>query len=322
MTKRRERRGFWLFVGLQYLRAYAALLVVFFHASVNSKSGIIIGESGVDVFFVLSGFLMWRVTNAETTSFAFMRNRIRRIVPVYWIATLAVFACAELGITSRVMPDLGHLLTSLFFLPFKGPGGVYPMLIVGWTLNYEMFFYVVFAGLLVLPRRYIPVALTVTFAGLACLRPFAGGSLFAQFYTNPIILEFVAGVWLAVALEKTPGRQMGIVLLLFGILGTLAGGDMPRIIGYGVPAVLCVWGMLAIERDGDVPSIAPLRLAGDASYSIYLWHLFGISLLAPLLIDRPLATLGLFAAGLAMGLAGWFLLERPILNRLSRPAKA
>jgi len=129
-----------LFVGLQYLRAYAALLVVFFHAAVNAQSGFIVGEAGVDIFFVLSGFLMWRITNEQTAALAFLRNRIRRIVPVYWIASLLVFVLAELGLTSRIVADLGHLLASLFFIPYKGPGGVYPILIVGWTLNYEMFF--------------------------------------------------------------------------------------------------------------------------------------------------------------------------------------
>lgn len=310
-----------MFVGLQYLRAYAALLVVFFHAAVNAQSGFIVGEAGVDIFFVLSGFLMWRITNEQTAALAFLRNRIRRIVPVYWIASLAVFLLAELGLTSRIMPDFGHLLASLFFIPYKGAGGVYPILIVGWTLNYEMFFYAVFAACLGLRRKYIPMVLTALFVGLAGLGPFADGSIFAKFYTNPIILEFVAGIWLAVALEKTPDRRIGALLLLFGLLGTLAGGELPRIIGYGVPAVCCVWGMLAIERDGGLPSIPMLRFAGDASYSIYLWHIFAISLLAPFLRGFPFSTLALFSAGLALGIAGWFALERPILQRFSRTSK-
>lgn len=305
-----------MIVGVQYLRAYAALLVVFFHAAVNGDSTVVFGGSGVDVFFVLSGFLMWKVTSHETRPGAFMLNRIQRIVPIYWLATLTVFACAVLGITGSIQPDPAYLASSLAFLPYRAAEHLYPMLIVGWTLNLEMFFYAVFAlAIWLLPRKYVPLAMTALFTGLVALRPL---DPVIAFYANPMILEFIAGIWIAVLSTKLPGRLAGSALLLLGIVGTVAGGGLPREIGYGIPAILCVIGVLAIERDDATPNLPLLRLLGDASYSIYVWHSFAIAAMAPALAGGPFATLVLFSAGVVFGLGGYYVFERPVLDLMKR----
>jgi exopolysaccharide production protein ExoZ len=107
------------------------------------------GGGGVDIFFVISGFIMVYTTQSHHVGpFSFFVNRVVRIVPIYWLLTLAVFTLAViaphlLGAT-RAAPS--ELLKSLLFIPFaKSNGAVQPILFLGWTLNYEMFFYMLFA---------------------------------------------------------------------------------------------------------------------------------------------------------------------------------
>jgi exopolysaccharide production protein ExoZ len=147
-------------------------------------------------------------------------------------------------------------------------------------------------------------------------------SVIVRFYTDPIILEFGAGVWLGLFESKTPSRRTGAILVGLGIVGLLTGGQLPRVIGYGIPAIMCVWGMLAVDRDGGVPDIPILKLLGDASYSIYLWHVFAIAAIAPHLIAVPFAPAMLFCSAVAFGLGSYFALERPLLSRTRRLSPA
>ena len=132
--------------------------------SVNSKTIFadgfwLFGQAGVDIFFVISGFIMWVTTHDRpTTPLRFMTNRIVRIVPLYWLITLAVAAMAFAvpSLFRGVVLTPEHVIKSLLFIPHYYPGmptRVWPLLLPGWTLNYEMVFYLVFAIALLLPRR-------------------------------------------------------------------------------------------------------------------------------------------------------------------------
>src|SRR6185437_14170487 len=131
---------------IQALRAIAALLVVFVHLAVPVAAlGVApFGAGGVDLFFVISGFIMVYTTVGRPISGAeFLGRRIVRIVPLYWLLTLAVFGIALIAPTllQFTTASWGQLLKSLFFIPFaKANGDVQPVLFLGWTLNYEMFF--------------------------------------------------------------------------------------------------------------------------------------------------------------------------------------
>ena len=164
-------------VSIQYLRAVAALLVVFYHTIYQIKeyqglfeSGIWrFGASGVDIFFVISGFIMWVTAAARPTRpLAFMRNRIVRIVPMYWIVTLGLFTLSSILPNAIMIVDTtpGHLARSLLFIPHPDPAQperLWPLLLTGWTLNYEMFFYSIFACALLLPRRLmLPATNSIT----------------------------------------------------------------------------------------------------------------------------------------------------------------
>ena len=146
---------------IQILRAVAALAVVVFHAGQRVAVPFGVGQAGVDIFFVISGFVMWIVSDNGKTPIEFIRARILRIVPLYWVATLLMAVGAWLGLFPRMRVAWDDLLASLFFVPYYSLSStkeIVPVLRQGWTLNYEMFFYVSFALALMLKRSIqIPV---------------------------------------------------------------------------------------------------------------------------------------------------------------------
>ena len=323
--------------GIQYLRAFAALAVVLFHAGERSGHALAIGAAGVDVFFVISGFIMWVIVARRPVSPGrFLAERLRRIVPVYWLATGTMVAGALLGLFPNLVLTAQHLLASLFFVPLRSPssGEIWPLLVQGWTLNYELFFYAVFAAGLLLPARMRLAAVAAVFLGLVALglTVTSDNPLFVT-YTRPIILEFVAGMligrlWLA-------GRVGGKVLGLALVGSSLAGFTLIGILRLpfdewtcGPLAAALVYGTLALEREGSMPHLRLPALLGDASYSIYLWHTFAISVVAKAGMVLGLAPILVFAAsvlaGILAGLAGYRFIERPLLRGSGRkpPAEA
>ncbi|MEO9529845.1 acyltransferase [Roseibium sp.] len=285
-----------MLVQLQYVRAIAALLVVYFHSVLQYgrfepeavSSTFLFGETGVDLFFVLSGFVMWLTTaDRETGPIEFYRRRIERIVPLYWLFTLSAAAIA------LVMPsylksttfDLPHLLASLVFVPWTNPADgsgqlIAPVVIPGWTLNYEMFFYLIFGALLLLPKAVRIHALAAALLALfAVFQLWPGDGVIARFYGNPIVFEFLAGVIIArlyLAGRLMPSRlAVALVPLAFACLVAADGLDLPlpRIVSAGVPAALAIYALVSLDfsRFRDVKL---LHAMGDASYSLYLSHVF------------------------------------------------
>jgi len=317
---------------IQYLRGFAAFGVLLFHAAERAGWGFGVGAAGVDVFFVISGFIMWVVTCRKAPSPAeFLVRRIQRIVPLYWGLTLGVAAVAVLipAAFPALRPSAGHLLRSLLFVPYRDDtGAVAPLIVPGWTLNYEMFFYLLFAAGLMAPARLRPWAVSAALVGLVALRPLGDpqNPLWAT-YTNPLLLEFGAGVWLGKAWSagRLPGRAMAWTLIAAGLAGftavTLAGIDTEpvRILAWGLPALALVAGAVSLERAGPLPHWWPLRALGDASYSVYLIHGLAISAAVRLLqmagIDAGLPLfVASIATGIAAGLAAYQLVEKPMMK--------
>ncbi|MDP1630489.1 MAG: acyltransferase [Caulobacter sp.] len=313
---------------IQHLRGLAALSVALFHACQWSQVNFATGQAGVDVFFVISGFVMWTATSGRTVRpMAFFARRLVRVAPLYWLITLALAAAVTL-VPAR-FPDLSadprHVLLSLAFIQHDNPAGQpFPLLAPGWTLNYEAVFYLVFGALLLLPEPRRLFALTFALMVLA----FAG---FAwppayQMLLNPLFLEFLAGVWLGrmAQLELLPDRSMGWLLLgggtaLFTLIQLVnMDWDLWRPMVWGAPAMMVVAGAISIEADGGWRDLRGLKILGDASYSIYLVHTLSIGALAMTIgawnppIFIPLAMI----VATVSGLACWALVERPLLNRL------
>lgn len=329
-------------LSIQYLRGLAALLVVAHHALSQLAAPsprLAFLQGGVDVFFVISGVVMWWTTcRRPAAPAAFVRRRLTRIVPLYWILTsvvvLVLLAAPRLMQTTRFDP--AHALASYLFLAWPNPAvgiGVRPLMIPGWTLNYEMFFYGLFALALMLPVRRRLAALAAGFvlivtagALLPGLPPAAG------FYTRPIILEFVLGLLIAARLQAWRPRSAALPVLLFGVAltalaaGRWTGGEgLSRLVWLGLPAAALVACAAAAERVRAMPRIPLARLAGDASYAIYLSHPLLLSAMAQAWKRSPLegAPAGLFVAAalpaaVLGGVAVHLWVERPVTRWLQR----
>lgn len=289
---------------VQYLRAAAALVVMFFHVSVLSQEawGLDprridhVGAAGVDLFFVISGFIMAMIV-ARPGAFdgkEYWIRRVARVVPAYWVVTLFVFALAAMlpSLFHTTTADISHLIVSLSFLAVdNGDGSTVPMLVVGWTLNYEMFFYAIVAltaGLFSDRRLFgaSGVILCLILAGFL-FEPSGAG---LAFYTNPILLEFVFGIMVFQMWIRTQSAGAGLVpLAVFvgGICLLVWQWERPlvdwRPYYWGVPAAAVLYGGLRILTFRN-PLLARL---GDWSYALYLTHLFVITCYIKFVIPSP-----------------------------------
>lgn len=335
-------------VAIQYLRAIAALLVLASHALLYPLATENLGYGrlgwlGVILFFVISGFIMVSVTDAgRFDGGAFLRRRITRVVPLYWSFTLLAAGLALLApqLFKTTTFDGNQLALSLAFIPFYNAAshGLHPLYKLGWTLNYEMFFYVCFALLAVFTARGRVVGLTLAYAVLA-LAGFllAPQSAIPQFYTSFLPLAFVAGCWIGLGhvegkIARLPGAAL-LALALLAFLGLVEGFVWDRgvvedasafagLLGFSGGAVI-----LGLRYEPLVPRLAWLEGLGNASYSIYLIHIFAVALMAGMglkLIGTdfpglvPVITVLAIGAGMWMGLLLYRYVEQPLLQRLRR----
>jgi exopolysaccharide production protein ExoZ len=276
---------------IQVLRAVAALLVVFVHLDQFLRAlGVPpFGHGGVDLFFVISGFIMVYTTRSRPIGpVAFMVNRITRIAPIYWLITLAVYAVALAApsLLQATSASLEQLAKSLLFIPFqKSNGLVQPVLFVGWTLNFEMFFYAVFALGLMFPERRVGALVVMSLlAGLVLVGAvFQPRGVVAEFYTRPIIIEFAAGMALAwfgggLTVASAVARRALTAVIVLGALALalvpLWAPDVSRVLTQGVPATVVATSAIVLHQSGVRWSSRVPLLLGNASYSLYLTHPF------------------------------------------------
>ncbi|MDN5687847.1 MAG: acyltransferase [Brachybacterium sp.] len=295
-----------VFEGLQALRFVAALLVLVTHATFYTSTRLDpdvstweAGTAGVDIFFVISGFVMM-ITASPFMGVShgwryFAMRRIVRIVPMYWIATTAKIVALLIlpGVALRSSLDPQHVLFSYLFLPsFNDAGAVEPVMGVGWTLTFEMFFYAVFAIALMLrvnPLLFVgSVMVALTIWGQ--LGP-EGSSPWAV-YLDPVTLYFVVGMAIAVLVRKEFTRWLVVLsvvcLCAAGALVLLGAMDWSRSAPFRFAVIV---GLVAVTvlAEPSLRRVLPKQLLffGDASYSIYLFH----PLFAPM-VPVALAILG------------------------------
>lgn len=279
---------------VQALRAIAALLVVVVHlAAMGAVLGIAghlfdMFAVGVDLFFVISGFIMVHTTSGKTVApWAFLANRLLRIAPIYWLLTLLLFGVAlmEPGLLGTTRAAWDALFRSLTFIPYERADGTFrPILFVGWSLNMEMAFYLVFALALMLAGTGRRVAFGVAALVLAVAMGIALGPVLPvelRFLTQPILLEFAAGMvigWLYPCLPSSPqlarwaamAGALGMVALLLVARWPLPGGWPLS----AAPACLVVIAALVAEKGGLSIGSRTVQSLGDASYALYLTHPF------------------------------------------------
>ena len=285
---------------VQALRAVAALMVLVGHVqheALDRFAGYELFDpvewgTGVDVFFVISGFIMYYIAGDQFgragASWAFLKRRLIRVVPVYWLFTAAMLG-AIIFLHERVTHNevsVPQVVASFLFLPWPRPdGSVHPILSLGWTLNYEMMFYGAFSLALLAPKRIGLGLLCAAFAAAAVLHPIIPrGAWMFRFLSNPIILEFLLGIGLAhvflSGVRMPTGAGLGLAVVAVGAMiavkqfGWLDANWRP--VWAGLPALtLCSAVVLA-----RLPSWNPMTTLGDASYSLYLSHPFAINAVA------------------------------------------
>lgn len=315
---------------LQVLRALAAMAVVLFHLHWTG-----IASFGVELFFVISGFVISHAAAADSRRF--LARRVFRVVPLYWLATVGILALAIVApsLAASTDPTAGNLVRSLFFVPYaRADGAAMPLLFLGWTLNYEAFFYIVFAGCLLVSRRHAPLLALGILAALALAHEaLAQLGVAADFWSRPVILNFACGIaaWTtwrhgAAPMRRTPPLFAAAISLAtiaayaFGLhqAWQAAWGVLPV---SGAMGAVLVLAMLRLEDAFAWP--ASILLAGDASYSLYLLHPYSLEAVARFAHPFDASPAGLLASAMAIGLSlgiavlAFRLIERPS-NRFLR----
>jgi len=332
---------------IQSLRAIAATLVVLYHIGGQEKlytqadNAILSnfeGSYGVDIFFIISGFIMIYVTNSKfsgwQTSHRFFLKRLIRVVPVYWFYTsmMMILLLFLPHLFRDTQFEIGHVLKSYFFIPDQE----LPILALGWTLNYEMYFYLVFAVFLAFPWRYRIRGLSIWLGGTVLagqIITFASPIWWRL--TDPIILEFLLGVYLGVWFlqKRYLSNWVAVIFLVSGVgllwLSVFMEWQLHRFVIWGLPSLLIIAACLSLERQGwafgnFLPSL------GESSYSLYLSHAFVVIAIARSLALLNLSdfwfNLALLMIGLGMsllvGVISYHLIERTSLRYLQKQMKS
>jgi exopolysaccharide production protein ExoZ len=330
---------------IQALRAIAALLVVLYHGfemwalRVDPAAAVWPnGAAGVDIFFVISGFVMVmasrRIAALSGGWRVFIAQRLARIVPLYWLVTSAklvlVFAFAGLALRSNL--GLDYVVRSYLFLPLADSGGHFrPLLPVGWTLTFELLFYLLFALALALRVDVLRVLLPgLGLVAIAALFRGASWPAWTMLF-DTIVIEFIFGVVLARLLLRgwilPPVLATCCVVVGFALILTVTqGAQNLRTLTWGLPALAIVAGAVSLE--GRLADAIPrwLLVLGDASYSIYLTHGFVVPAVGLAFVTlhwatasaEALAVLACLAASSIVGVAVYRAIERPIMRGLKR----
>lgn len=337
------RHGTGTLYGIQHLRFIAAMMVVVAHASVRIErlypDWIVapwnLGAAGVDIFFVISGFIMVLITrDGPPAPVDFWLGRVFRIVPLYWFVTLLAFLLGLLApayFAGRATG--GDLLQSLLFFRLKD---TLPIVRPGWTLNLEMAFYLMLSIALFAKRAYILVILLSLFSFYSVATVLSEAVPAVAFYAiHGFMLEFALGILLAMAVQRDHGIPpfWGLPIAILGFLLLYLmwpqAGTIGRFFACGIPAFLIVGGAVLIEPYCRGPLSVRLSVLGDASFAIYLTHtVFVISPIHRLAarnaawlhayVPPIVLTVLLLVMPILVGLATHLYFERPIAGWIRR----
>jgi peptidoglycan/LPS O-acetylase OafA/YrhL len=332
---------------IQVLRMVAALMVVIFHATErSSRYSLPGGGAGVDVFFAISGFVMVvstqelrKKTDAPRT---FMIRRLLRILPLYWAVTLVALGLFYLhgGSNAKAM-RLAYIAGSFLLIPVwrtlpPGDAGWHPVVNPGWTLSFEMLFYLLFALTIRSRRQVLWLALTLGTLVLVGFQvhPGHGWALLNLF--TPRLLEFLGGVLVAHAVLRGCVLNVWLAALTAGafLLTVFCLPLFPVQWGYSVAGLfgtLLVYAAASVERYCSLLAPNWAIFLGNCSYSIYLSHTLVLMVLTlalhPLHLGSPAAeipvTLGEIAISIVLGcllsVCVEFPMHRELLKRLNVP---
>lgn len=345
------------FFTVQYVRGACAMAVVLWHGLSQllrfqphlTYPGW--GAIAVDIFFVISGFVMWHMMMMQPVSFGeYCRKRFVRAIPFYWAMTSFVVAVMLLAprLLSTSRFDFAHVVASYFFVPWLHPvlrGEFAPVIIPGWTLDFEIAFYLVLGFGLFVPLRWRALAVVAAILA-AALSPavIAIHSPILVFYTQPLIVNFASGIllgWLVWNGFRLPAAAaLALIAVALGSIVLMPSPShfVPELGGYRFmlaqaleycgPALAIVGG--AVFLDAARTRATPWRLPaliGDAAYSIYIVQVFVLAALTRAWSMTGLQTdwrwnavhlTSAVFASTAAGIACHFALELPLYRLFDR----
>jgi exopolysaccharide production protein ExoZ len=344
-------------LNLQCLRGFAAMLVIADHLLERMVNrGVYpremrdvawaLGEVGVATFFAISGFIMVHTTSHQFgrsgSVLRFIRRRFLRVAPLYYVTTAAMIVFAFT--VERALPSVIDVARSLAFVPYESPSGLMqPVYGLGWTLEYEMFFYLVFGLCLVFPARF-GLTLVIGFltllvaTGISMDGSMHTGLGVAFFYfSRPIILYFVIGIMVGLIVLATGAVSTrwlpDVALCAIGCAAVLLVPLLwPHVRGslFGLPAVALALSLATLFKGaGTSPLFAGIsRGAGNISYSLYLTHSFVLGGIAWALVRTPIPRLPVVGLPIAFCIAGgicvavawctWRFVEQPLARACAR----
>jgi len=321
-----EKCLFTMLHNIQILRAFAALNVVYFHIIMTAESYelpvsffLVLdgwGASGVDIFFVISGFVMVLTQSiSEKKALNFLVSRVLRIVPIYWLLTiflLLLYFVFPQGFR-ELKPNIMNTIHSLLFLSGVA-GDNFPFLHVGWTLEYEMLFYLLFC-------------LAIFFGGKNTLILFPSvilGLLATTGTIGLIAIEFVLGMLCARLYLSGAFRNLAVpalfVALCWLLISIFFKVDIDRLLLFGMPSFFLIFGLVNIKQSKN----RFLNYLGDASYSIYLIQVFAIPLFYKIssqflsTLDGDLLSIFALIVTGGFGCLVYRFIEKPITHFLKR----
>ena len=341
------------------------MFVVAFHSLfINAKyvSGdsilpdiFVFGQTGVDLFFVISGFVMIvafhdRLGDRGQVA-GFLKGRFFRIYPTYWVycAALAAVYLVKPGLINASANGNVDLATSFLLLPDDS----LPLLMVAWSLVHEVWFYLVFACILLLPASWCARAFALWFlavAAAAVLLPIPVNP-YLRIAAHPFTLEFIMGAFagmaylqvkersLSTSIISAAGLFVGMIGLAYSIRTDVVDGSdvissisLERAFAVGGSYALVLLAVALFERSQGWRMPKPLTFIGDISYSLYLSHILTLSLFGRVwstvgTSGNPLVAAIVFwiaasAAVIVVAYLSYRLVERPIMKHSGsrRPA--
>lgn len=321
---------------VQFLRGIAALMVVMEHTAfkgsqynIESLSWFHVGFTGVDLFFIISGFIMCYTTHNKNISFnKFLVNRFERILPLYWILT--ILALSVYLIAPHLINSSGGktgIIESFFLIP----NGNKFLIQNGWTLSYEFYYYFIFSLFLIITStkilRYFSISLTLILLVILGYFTKPLSPLF-NFLTNTLLIEFSYGI-VAFLLFKKINIKFSLLLIIIGLLGithlNISNNDdiyNNRAFYAGLPMFLIFIGLINLEFIFKKSKNMVFRFfesLGNSSYSLYLIHPFALSPTAIILnklniTNNYIFTISLITTSLLAGYATYSIIEKNITN--------
>jgi len=317
---------------VQVLRAIAASMVVVTHCYLyvvpHQPLFVNLGTLGVAIFFIISGFIMYHTcrnqwTGSPAVARGFFARRLHRIVPLYWLVTSAIVAL--LLVAGHAVPAWKAALSYLF-IPYDFNGEKFrPVLGVGWTLDFEMFFYLLFAAALLLPKRIgLPAVL-----GLLAVLGLAG---FGFALTQPIILLFGVGIVLGWVRDSFSVRMRHSILVTAALFAltplalTIDTHPSQLVFLPGIWAMALAWAVPAIFAPDDARSGRFGLWLGDASYLLYLSHPLVVTVLGvgaryaglTNITEKAVTAVIMLVTAIIVAMFGHLWVEKP-LARLTAP---